>query len=108
MLQASRSFFTQFSLWGSGREFTPTMNLSARLLLEKNFLKKNIWKHWQDDPDVKSLGDRWGMDVKRVKDLPIPSHMIPPPLLAAAIEAEEQAAEQAIATEKTKRAHRKS
>lgn len=45
-----------------------------------------------DDKDVKSLGERWGIEVLRVEDLPIPVSLIPPPLLAAAIEAEEQAA----------------
>jgi hypothetical protein len=44
-----------------------------------------------DDPDVKSLGDRWGITVKRTGELPIPANLIPPPLLAAAIEAEEAA-----------------
>jgi predicted nucleic acid-binding protein len=45
-----------------------------------------------DDPDVKSLGDRWGIEVIRVADLPIPAALIPPPLIAQAIEADEKAA----------------
>jgi len=45
-----------------------------------------------DDKDVKSLGDRWGMKVLRVEELPIPAALIPPPLIAAAIEADEKAA----------------
>jgi hypothetical protein len=44
-----------------------------------------------DDKDVKTLGDRWGMEVLRVEDLPIPEHLIPPPLVALAIEADEKA-----------------
>lgn len=44
-----------------------------------------------DDKDVKSLGERWGMEVLRIGDLPLPAALIPPPLLAPAIEAEEKA-----------------
>jgi hypothetical protein len=45
-----------------------------------------------DDGDVKSLGERWGMEVARAEDLPIPAALVPPPLIAAAIEADEKAA----------------
>jgi len=36
-----------------------------------------------DDPHIKAIGDRWGMKVISVEELPIPSELIPPPLLAA-------------------------
>jgi hypothetical protein len=36
-----------------------------------------------DDPHVKALGERWGMKVTSVDDLPVPKELIPPPLLAA-------------------------
>jgi predicted nucleic acid-binding protein len=42
-----------------------------------------------DDKHVKNLGERWGIEVIRVADLPLPASLIPPPLLKAAIEAEE-------------------
>ena len=35
-----------------------------------------------DDPHVKAIGERWGVKVTSVDDLPIPSELIPPPLLA--------------------------
>lgn len=52
-----------------------------------------------DDSDVKSLGERWGVEVMRVEDLPIPASLIPPPLLAAAIEADEKAAAEKLASQ---------
>jgi hypothetical protein len=45
-----------------------------------------------DDKDVKSLGERWGIKVTRVEELPIPAALIPPPLIAQALEADEKAA----------------
>ena len=36
-----------------------------------------------DDPDVKAIGERWGIKVSSVEDLEIPAHLIPPPLLRA-------------------------
>ena len=36
-----------------------------------------------DDPHVKAIGERWGVKVTSVDDLPIPSELVPPPLLAA-------------------------
>ncbi|MEO8126586.1 MAG: hypothetical protein ABI822_05795 [Bryobacteraceae bacterium] len=36
-----------------------------------------------DDPDVKTIGERWGIKVSSVEDLEIPAHLIPPPLLRA-------------------------
>ena len=33
-----------------------------------------------DDPDIKAIGERWGMKVISVEDLAIPAHLIPPPL----------------------------
>lgn len=35
-----------------------------------------------DDSDIAAIGERWGMEVKSIEDLPIPSELIPPPLLA--------------------------
>lgn len=35
-----------------------------------------------DDPDVKTIGERWGIKVVSVEQLEIPAHLIPPPLLA--------------------------
>jgi predicted nucleic acid-binding protein len=35
-----------------------------------------------EDPDVKTIGERWGVKVSSVEDLEIPAHLIPPPLLA--------------------------
>ena len=35
-----------------------------------------------DDPHVKAVGERWGIKVTSVEDLPIPKDLIPPPLLA--------------------------
>ncbi len=55
-----------------------------------------------DDGDVKSLGERWGMEVTRVEDLPIPAPLISPPLLAAAIEADEKAAAEKLASQTSK------
>jgi hypothetical protein len=52
-----------------------------------------------DDPHVKGLGDRWGMEVKRVDELPIPEHLVPPPLIATIMEADEQAAAARVVTE---------
>jgi hypothetical protein len=40
-----------------------------------------------DDPHVKAIGERWGIKVTSVEDLPLPSDLIPPPLLAG-LEAE--------------------
>jgi predicted nucleic acid-binding protein len=50
-----------------------------------------------DDPDVKSLGVRWGIEVIRVQDLPIPPHLVPPPIIAMAMEADERAKKKAEA-----------
>ena len=36
-----------------------------------------------DDPHIRAIGDRWGMKVTSVEELPIPSELVPPPLLAA-------------------------
>jgi predicted nucleic acid-binding protein len=36
-----------------------------------------------DDPHVKALGERWGIKVTSVDDLPIPEELVPPPLWAA-------------------------
>jgi predicted nucleic acid-binding protein len=36
-----------------------------------------------NDPDVKAIGARWGIDVIGIEDLPIPEELIPPPLIAA-------------------------
>lgn len=46
-----------------------------------------------DDKDVKNLGERWGIEVQRVEDLPVPKALIPPPIIAMAMEADEKAAE---------------
>jgi hypothetical protein len=35
-----------------------------------------------DDPHLKAIGDRWGIKVTSIEELPIPSEFIPPPLLA--------------------------
>jgi hypothetical protein len=35
-----------------------------------------------DDGDVKAIGERWGIKVTSVAELPIPAHLVPPPLLA--------------------------
>lgn len=35
-----------------------------------------------EDPHVKAIGERWGIKVTSVDDLPIPKELIPPPLLA--------------------------
>ena len=35
-----------------------------------------------DDPDVKTIGERWGVKVISIEDLEIPPELIPPPLLA--------------------------
>ena len=35
-----------------------------------------------DDPDVKNIAERWGYKVLSVGDLPLPSELVPPPLLA--------------------------
>lgn len=42
-----------------------------------------------DDPDVKAIGERWGIKVISVEDLEIPAHLIPPPLLAPLDDEEE-------------------
>lgn len=34
-----------------------------------------------NDPDVKAIGGRWGIDVKGVEELPLPPALVPPPLL---------------------------
>jgi predicted nucleic acid-binding protein len=34
-----------------------------------------------DDGDVRAIGERWGIKVSSIKDLPLPSALIPPPLL---------------------------
>lgn len=43
-----------------------------------------------DDPHVKALGERWGIRVTSVDDLPIPEELIPPPLLAVLEEVNEE------------------
>lgn len=35
-----------------------------------------------DDPDLTAICERWKFKVSSVSDLPIPDHLIPPPLLA--------------------------
>jgi hypothetical protein len=35
-----------------------------------------------DDGDIAAIGERWNFPVKSIEDLPIPEHLIPPPLLA--------------------------
>jgi hypothetical protein len=35
-----------------------------------------------DDGDIAAIGERWNVLVKSIEDLPIPSDLIPPPLLA--------------------------
>lgn len=45
-----------------------------------------------DDKDVRALGERWGIEVVRVEELPIPEALIPPPIIAIALEADERAA----------------
>lgn len=35
-----------------------------------------------DDGDVAAIGERWGVPVRSVEDLPLPAELIPPPLLA--------------------------
>lgn len=35
-----------------------------------------------DDPDVTAIGERWGVPVRSIEDLPIPKDLVPPPLLA--------------------------
>jgi hypothetical protein len=41
-----------------------------------------------DDADVAALGARWGFTVTSIEDLPVPSELIPPPLLRAMEEEE--------------------
>lgn len=36
-----------------------------------------------DDADVAAIGERWGIRVRSIEDLPIPNDLIPPPLIAA-------------------------
>lgn len=35
-----------------------------------------------DDGDVAAIGNRWGIQVRSVEELPLPAELIPPPLLA--------------------------
>ncbi len=35
-----------------------------------------------DDGDVAAIGERWGVQVRSVEDLPLPAELIPPPLFA--------------------------
>jgi len=35
-----------------------------------------------DDADIAAIGERWGVEVKSIEGLPIPSELVPPPLLA--------------------------
>ncbi len=39
-----------------------------------------------DDADVKAIGERWGIKVTSIEDLPIPAEFIAPPLLAPLLE----------------------
>jgi len=43
-----------------------------------------------DDPDVKNIGERWGIGVTSVEDLEIPAELVLPPLLAALEEADHE------------------
>jgi hypothetical protein len=43
-----------------------------------------------DDRHVAAIGERWGMPVRSIEDLPIPSELIPPPLLAHLEEQEQE------------------
>jgi hypothetical protein len=36
-----------------------------------------------DDPHIKAIGERWGLKVTSIEDLPIPDEFMPPPLLAS-------------------------
>jgi hypothetical protein len=45
-----------------------------------------------DDPHVKTIGERWGLKVTSIEDLPIPSEFVPPPLFEALGDAEEERA----------------
>lgn len=42
-----------------------------------------------DDADVAAIGDRWGVLVRSIDDLPLPAELIPPPLLASLEEEDE-------------------
>lgn len=42
-----------------------------------------------DDGDIAAIGERWNFPVKSIEDLPIPEHLIPPPLLAKLEEEDE-------------------
>ena len=35
-----------------------------------------------DDADIAAIGERWGVPVRSIADLPLPEELIPPPLLA--------------------------
>jgi hypothetical protein len=43
-----------------------------------------------DDGDVAAIGERWGIKVTSIEDLPLPAELVPPPLLAP-LEEEEPA-----------------
>ena len=48
-----------------------------------------------DDGDIIAIGERWGLQVSSVEDLPIPAELIPPPLLAALEDDEDETTGQA-------------
>jgi hypothetical protein len=50
-----------------------------------------------DDPHIKAVGERWGIKVTSVDDLPIPAEFIPPPLLAALEKATDEKEEDPLA-----------
>ncbi len=35
-----------------------------------------------EDPDVKAIGERWGVVVRSLEDLEVPADAVPPPLFA--------------------------
>ncbi len=49
-----------------------------------------------DDDHVAAIGERWGIVVKSIEDLPIPAELIPPPLFKKLEEEDEAAQEQKI------------
>lgn len=44
-----------------------------------------------DDADIAAIGERWGVLVRSIDDLPVPPELIPPPLLAS-LEDDDEAA----------------
>lgn len=57
-----------------------------------------------DDADVAAIGERWGVQVRSIEDLPVPPELIPPPLLAhLGQEDEEEISDSATAQFSTRR-----